>query len=779
VAVLWASSWAEPASGSAASAGPGRAGIVAQEVLPAAGQAPWAPAPAEFVGAEVCGECHEENYSAWSGSTHGRAGGPPGPESVIAPFDGTPIRFADAEVVPSVTSQGEYRFRVRREGRNDLVYRVDGVIGRGHMVGGGTQGFVSRQPDGTVRFLPFDYSQHEDRWFCNTARIAGWWTPGGDAGRPYLDEGWVPITEELRLADCGDWPPVRVLGTDLRFANCQGCHGSQITLTQNPAQGMYETSVGSLTINCESCHGPGREHVDRARVGAISDGVDPGIDRLDLMDEDGSLEVCFRCHALKRALQPGYLPGADFGAHYSLLLPELGDRPYYPDGRVRTFAYQLTHRQSACYLDGAMTCVDCHDPHGQGYRDVAAAPIPDRFDDGQCVGCHASKAGDVSEHTGHEVDSEGSRCVACHMPYLQQPELGSAIRYARSDHTIPLPRPGFDESLGVSSACTLCHADRSPAELAEWSRTQWGEMKPHDAVETALLAAERTGVQGTSTAQARALLQAEHPNSMALVAAMNHLTEGYLQPNMAALDAEVEAALRRLALHQDPDVQAVALASLHMARGDAPEVRAFLTAQVDSMGESRPLVLPRWVGALRFLADRYRRRGDPVSALEVARKGLEIAPGAPGVLLDMGGLFDAVGDPIEAGEYYRRSLEADPEQSVAWVNLGRTLEAAGDIEQAARAYEQALSVYSGEGLAHMNLGNLLLARGDYAGAMDWYRRAVAAEPGLTGAWFNLAIAYMGLELSDQAASALRSVLELDPGDAEALELLSQLQGGGP
>jgi Flp pilus assembly protein TadD len=63
--------------------------------------------------------------------------------------------------------------------------------------------------------------------------------------------------------------------------------------------------------------------------------------------------------------------------------------------------------------------------------------------------------------------------------------------------------------------------------------------------------------------------------------------------------------------------------------------------------------------------------------------------------------------------------------------------------------------------------------------MDWYRRAVAAEPGLTGAWFNLAIAYMGLELSDQAASALRSVLELDPGDAEALELLSQLQGGGP
>ena len=131
-----------------------------------------------------------------------------------------------------------YEFVVSRDGEADEVLRVDGVVGGGHMEGGGTHGFVTRRDDGTVRFLSFDWSRHDRRWFCNTNSRA--------------QRGWVSITPELRLADCGDWPPVRVLGDLERYANCQGCHASQLSVALDTTSHRYETKFTSLAINCES-----------------------------------------------------------------------------------------------------------------------------------------------------------------------------------------------------------------------------------------------------------------------------------------------------------------------------------------------------------------------------------------------------------------------------------------------------------------------------------------------------------------------------------------------
>jgi hypothetical protein len=70
---------------------------VSSEPFPAPKHAVAAPAASfEFVGSERCAECHRAQAEAWRGSTHARAGGAPGRVEVIAPFDGTPIRFADA-----------------------------------------------------------------------------------------------------------------------------------------------------------------------------------------------------------------------------------------------------------------------------------------------------------------------------------------------------------------------------------------------------------------------------------------------------------------------------------------------------------------------------------------------------------------------------------------------------------------------------------------------------------------------------------------------------------
>ena len=256
--------------------------------------------PADFVGADGCAECHAAQYGPWEGSTHGRAGGEPSPDLLIAPFDGSPIRFSDGVVIPRVDADGAYQFVVRQDGFDERVMSVDGVVGGGHMLGGGTQGFFTRHVDGTIRFLPFDWSRAEGAWFCNTGTRA--------------ETGWVPVTPSMRLADCGDWPPIRVLGTEDRFSNCQGCHGSQIRVRFDADADGWTTSWTSLSVNCESCHGPAAEHVRRAESGDFGpDGLELGLESLTVQDKDASLQVCFQCHALKDVLtsfRAGGLPPA-------------------------------------------------------------------------------------------------------------------------------------------------------------------------------------------------------------------------------------------------------------------------------------------------------------------------------------------------------------------------------------------------------------------------------------------------------------------------------------
>jgi tetratricopeptide (TPR) repeat protein len=713
---------------------------------------------ADFVGAEACAECHAAEYAAWKGSTHAQAGGAPSRDLVIARFNGVPIRFRDATVVPRVTPKGEYQFVVTQAGRPEVALTVTGVIGGGHMVGGGTQGFVGRQPDGTVRFLPFDFSRQASAWFCNTIGRA--------------NKGWIPITPELPLEACVDWPPQRILGTDNRFSNCQECHGSQIELSYNERTTDYETRYKDLRINCESCHGPGRRHIELARAGALDTASDIGLRPLTTLTKDQSLEVCFQCHALKDVLAPGYLPGDSLLAHYALGLEALGERPWFPDGRVRTFAYQANHRFSDCYRDGSMTCTDCHDPHSQRYRDIWGRPLRGRFDDGQCTDCHASKLANVSAHTHHPAGSPGASCVACHMPYLQQPDLGHALRYARSDHTIAIPRPAFDAALGIEGACRQCHRGQSVDELQHTARAWWGEIKPQSPLVVALSDIRDTTSFATA---ARVLLRPELHHPMAQMEALAELLDRYLQPDMAALDEATIGRLELLAANDDPDVQATALAALHFAAGNRRAVRRFLARTLEGLGSRETMIRARWKIVLAYVGDTYRGRDDDPTALIAYDKALEVAPNDAAILSHAGLAQAGGGRWPEAVESYRASLRLDPLQPLTLVNLGLALEQQHDEAGATAAYQRALAIDPRNGVALLDLGNMAFRHGDRAQAIALYRRAIVANVGLAAAHFNVARAYALTNRLAEARAELTWGLAFEPGNTDAQQMLAQLE----
>jgi tetratricopeptide (TPR) repeat protein len=707
----------------------------------------------DFVGAEACASCHADQYSAWAGSTHGRAGGEARPDVVIAPFDGRTIRFADATVVPRVRG-GSYEFVVRQDGHPEAVYTVAGVIGGGHMLGGGTQGFLAIEADGTERFLPWDWSRGASAWFCNTGSRT--------------NQGWVPITGEMRLADCGDWPPVRPIGTVERFANCQECHGSQIQTSLVPREG-FETEYTTLQVNCESCHGPAREHVEMAGKGFPADG-DIGLESLAYRDKDASLNVCFRCHALKDVLKEGYLPGDRLEDYYALKFPVLGDQPYLADGRVKSFAYQANHLASACYLQGPMDCVSCHEPHAQDYWDLNRKPLASPYDDGQCTSCHPSKGIDVEAHTRHPADTEASRCVSCHMPYLQHPELGDAIPFARSDHTIALPRPVFDEDVGLESACAKCHQDRSALELQSQARAWWGELKPHRPLVEGQVGELRARNLGEAAAL---LLHPEEVDPLIQFQALSRLLDGYMKRD-ATLPPSVERDLLALAANPDLDVRALALASLHWTRGDDPEVRSTLVSSLTDATDDEAL-RGRWLLALGFLGDRARDRGDFTTGRAAYEKALELRPGDARVLHALGQLYNREGAFAEAVITLRRSLAIEPNRPLAWVNLGVALVGDGRPQEALEAYREALRLNPHEALAHFNIGNVFQRAGNLTEAAASYARAVADDPGLGQAHFELARTYIRLARPAEALPHARRAVEFMPDHAASRQMLADLE----
>lgn len=752
--------------------------------LPPSERASLAVSFADFAGAEACASCHQTQFAQWRSSTHGRAGGTASRERVVGPFDGRPIRFRDATVTPIVDESGQHGFVIRQDGRPERTLDVDGVIGGAHMVGGGTQGFVTEWPDGSVRFLPFEWTRDESTWFCNTDSRLG--------------RGWLPITPDLALADCGDWTPVRLLGQLPRFANCQECHGSQIDIAPSPAR-PNQTRYASLDINCESCHGPARQHADavssnqRAAIEADPGNVAPDTARADIvpgnvvpialetLSKDASLDVCFQCHALKDALEPGYLPGKPFEEHYSLGLALLSDEPVFADGRIRTFAYQQGHLWSDCYVSGSMTCTDCHDPHDQSYRDANGLPLPGRFNDGQCTACHASKAADVERHTMHPPASAGSRCVACHMPFLQEPEVGTALRYARSDHTIPLPRPAFDASLGIEIACAQCHADRAVDALQAQTREWWGTLKPHHPLVAGMASeAVRTNRDSLAallvrTAQTPRDGRPSPPRHIAAeILALGTLLRDHLEPDGGALPRQLDDRLRAAAADSHPDIAALGLTALHWTRGHHPASRRFLVERLDAVDRQGPAVRSRWAILLGFLGDNARQAGNPILAVTAYNKALDLRPADAAILTRLGIAHHDAGDLNAAVEALQRAIAADSAYALAWLNLGIVRTSQGDEPGAAIAYTGALDADSTDALASLNLGNIELRAGRFDPAIERYRSALTYDPSLASAHFNLARALLSLGRNDEARIALRNGLDFDPDNTPARIALAEL-----
>lgn len=199
---------------------------------------------------------------------------------------------------------------------------------------------------------------------------------------------------------------------------CQACHEDIYNAFQKSPHYELETDKkrGADGRSCESCHGPGEKHAESTSVEDIRN---PG-----KLAPVGADRVCLGCH-LNQATQAGRLESSHMKDQVSCTVCHKV-HANGPNGLVSRGAAAINDECSRCHLnvwaqfqrpnrhnlpEGAMSCVDCHNPHGAGR---SAMMQSFGANEPRCFNCHGDKRGPFAfEHAA--VRFEG--CGACHEPH--------------------------------------------------------------------------------------------------------------------------------------------------------------------------------------------------------------------------------------------------------------------------------------------------------------------------------------------------------------------------
>jgi predicted CXXCH cytochrome family protein len=192
-------------------------------------------------------------------------------------------------------------------------------------------------------------------------------------------------------------------------AACLVCHAGRV----ETAGAVHRPTLHEKVIGCESCHGPGSEHVALRKSGkAVAGTEDLTIVNPGTLPRPRLESVCASCHL--SAAASIYLRGRQVTA----FRPGMPLTDYRIDYRFDSGSEQMTvvgHmeqlRQSACYQKSKdLTCLTCHDPHAsEKPKDLTA------FHRQHCLSCHTVQSCRL-DHAQRVTKDATDNCVACHMP---------------------------------------------------------------------------------------------------------------------------------------------------------------------------------------------------------------------------------------------------------------------------------------------------------------------------------------------------------------------------
>jgi predicted CXXCH cytochrome family protein len=397
-------------------------------------------------------------------------------------------------------------------------------------------------------------------------------------------------------------------------------------------------------VRCESCHGPGKAHLEAVAAGKPHTGFGK------------AAESCAQCHS-----------------GFSVLYDPLPD-----DLLISNQVNALKNSECFVQSEGRIRCTSCHDPHEDSPR-VAAKSIE------TCVGCHSAR---VERHAALcPVNREGG-CVGCHMPGVTK---GS---FTMVDHWIRVhPGPKRDHIQATSKVrprrvyLRIIVTDDSAKAAQAHQRLEKGEPFFEVARDVSLdPSAAGGGYLGEMW-----LDQME----IKLADAVASLAPGDFSP-------VIDAGSRHIIFQRMPrDFREQA--DRLQQQASALRVKGRLAEAVDKYTEALR-VYPQFLRALIFLGATYGQQGNGERALGILEFGARLYPDDPAAQYNLGIAYGALGRTADEIRAYRRAIEIEPDLLPAYQNLGAALYSTGQTVSAIDAYRRGLDVNPLSAVLYRNLG---------------------------------------------------------------------------
>ena len=696
-----------------------------------------------YVGEEHCAQCHEAEAKAWKGSHHAQAMQLARPDTVLANFNDS--RFSQNGLSGDFFKK-DNKFYVNTAGPNGTKqdYELSYTFGVYPL-----QQYLAPFPGGRLQSFVLAWDSRDQEH-------------GG--------QRWFDLYPDQKLKP-GD--PLHWTGRNQTWNYmCAECHSTNLRKNYDLATDSYATKWSEINVSCETCHGPGSEHVawaqkhEKGHTGGAGNGLlvnlktangswgisESNPDTMHWKGEPRShteVETCAPCHSRRHPITADPQPGQPFLDSYMPSLLEEG--VYYADGQILEEDYEWgSFLQSKMYHAG-VTCSDCHDPHTAKLRSENLNAV--------CERCHSAAKFDTAQHHHHEPQSAGALCVNCHMPTRTYMVID-----ARRDHSFRVPRPDFSVAYGTPNACNQCHTDKS-TKWATDAVTKWyGPGRRQEAHFVTALDAGRRGLPNAESALAALITDSSKP-AIARATALS-LLPVYLTP--ASL-----AALQQALQDSDALVRTEAVIALEPL---SPQDRVRLAAPL----LNDPIRSVR-IEAARLLA------GTPADLLQESQKtrlnqaieeliASEMASAErPENHVNLALLYVQMGQNADAEQQLQTALRLDPSFVPAMVNLAdlyrlEQRDSEGEkwlLKAMATSPEAAEPVYS--------LGLLKVRQKQYQEALTLLAKAANLQPSNSGYSYTYAVALNSAGQPEKAITILEEAHRRRPADRQVLMGLIALE----
>ena len=455
----------------------------------------------DFAGSRACAGCHPAIYERWQSSPMHRMTRRMARGEARAPFDGSKFRFKD-DLATMVTREGQHYMHIESAKYGSAWYRITKVIGgryredyAGVQVAAPEAGAPASEEE---RILPVSYLLFDKSWrykgysvmsperdglkrglawrktciFChNTAPwLSSYYDELYGVGAPsYQGAASLKLPPERRLSytivDASRFEDA--VEREIEYLAGRPAEADSVeALLEEAAEAtkahFSEEHLIEIGIGCEACHGGSRAH--SLAPNEVLPSYTPTSSFLRTTTKTdrpvpkalAQSHSCAKCHTVLFSRYPFTWEG--------------GERGFAPGGSSMNSGEARDFLLGGCTAE--LACTSCHDPHTEDsearlkeLHTVAGNPV--------CTSCHEelTHPARLERHTHHAPGSEGSACLACHMPKKNVGLNYELTSYHRIGSPTDKERVEGDRPL----ECALCHTDQSVLELVESMESLWNK----------------------------------------------------------------------------------------------------------------------------------------------------------------------------------------------------------------------------------------------------------------------------------------------------------------